>query len=418
MVEREFSDDERCPCTSGKLYRNCCKKKRLKWFHSESGISRAIPFKDEIKPIFNIQNELFYEYYGRKLKKDDYIFFNMPIYADIIGQEMVYIARKAGIPENKIYAAYKSKIILSSANLDVVPVGYEKEYYYYYKEFNKLSKTVPKQNKINSLQYVLLTNAKMEDDIKYIIRALESCMNDFVHRHSDNQVITDFVLTSEKDYCIFSVVKSIKTLQGINVLSENHLTEGIYALSRSIFENYMYICNINFDNNFFADKLLPKIDDVNFIFDIYPDGKINYNKVINRKTSIKHSVKINIHDLQSKLPYEADRKIYSLFYQTACQYVHVDVMSARNYFSNIDVYDEVSSELIAELISLTLILFLLARISYNKDVDAQFKKDSNYLCVLLSKKIISCFEILKCDSEHQNVLYDVFIERLYEEFLN
>ena len=46
-------------------------------------------------------------------------------------------------------------------------------------------------------------------------------------------------------------------------------------------------------------------------------------------------------DLVDTLPYQNDKGMYDIFYKTACQFVHVDVMSAKSYFSVVDPYDEI-----------------------------------------------------------------------------
>ena len=57
--------------------------------------------------------------------------------------------------------------------------------------------------------------------------------------------------------------------------------------------------------------------------------------------------------------------LYQTFYITACQYVHVDVMSAQSYFSKCDPYDELDRTLIASLIVGLLSVFLLLQIASN-----------------------------------------------------
>ncbi|MDR3314019.1 MAG: DUF5677 domain-containing protein [Oscillospiraceae bacterium] len=149
----------------------------------------------------------------------------------------------------------------------------------------------------------------------------------------------------------FSALKTVKTLQSVMHLKENHLAECIYALSRGVFENYMYMCNINCDPALFYKKLLPKVDEENYTFAERSDGKIDFRNVINKHTGAKTSVGINISELKEKLPYDNDRDLYTVFYQSACQYVHVDIMSAKSYFSTVNPYDEIDRSLIATLIT-------------------------------------------------------------------
>ena len=219
------------------------------------------------------------------------------------------------------------------------------------------------------------------------------------------------------DYNIFSALKTIKTLQSILKLKEDHLPECIYALSRGVFENYMYICNINDDPTLFREKMLPKVNEENYIFDTKSDGRINYNKVINKNTGEKTTVKIYISDLVKGMPYNSDKDLYNVFYQTACQYVHVDIMSAKSYFSTVNPYDEIDPSLIACLITSILAELLLLQISQHKSMQQQYKNDVLYLCSQnLNKRIIPCLEIARCDPEHQNAILDLLLNRIKEQF--
>lgn len=414
MKKSEIDDWELCPCESGKMYHKCCKVKGIKWTIGKDGnLDKTVPLKSEVIEIFEKQKNFFFELYGREFNTDEYVLFNSPIYGgDILGNAMVYAARKAGIEENKIYAMYKSGIILTLTNEDVMPEGFKKDYYKYYREFNKIMKSDLKSDKINALQYVLLSSDFLKENIDYIFTAICSCINDLIRRHSKDKDIASFVISDEIDYLIFSAVKTLKTLDSIKKLAEEHMPECIYALCRSLFENYMYICSINISSELFEKMLLPKVDEKNFMFDVYPDGKTNFNKVINRKNMKKQTVKINLADLKINMPHSLDQDLFSIFYQTTCQYVHVDVMSAKNYFATVNVYDEIDPALIAELISLTLALLLIYQMAQNKNILPLFCKDVIHLYKNISKKLIECFEFLKCDPEHLNVLYGLFIDRL------
>lgn len=118
----------------------------------------------------------------------------------------------------------------------------------------------------------------------------------------------------------------------------------------------------------------------------------------------------------NKLPYKEDRSLYDIFYTTACQYVHVDVMSAKSYFSIINPYDEIDPSLIACLIILTLAVFLLSQISRHRDVQELYTRDVEYLSNKnLKKKLNYCLNIANSDAEHPNAIYDLLLARLNYE---
>lgn len=119
--------------------------------------------------------------------------------------------------------------------------------------------------------------------------------------------------------------------------------------------------------------------------------------------------------MAENLPYETDKELYTLFYEVACQYVHVDVMSAKSYFSIYDPYDEIDPSLIAGLIIAILSMILLVQISENSEVELQYKKDVSFLYGNLSERLKNSLEVAKCDPEHSNAIYDLLIRRLNEK---
>lgn len=414
----EIENDSVCPCGSGKKYRDCCKKKNFKFGLEGDNLVKEVPMNEEVMSILKKMEEIFFEYYGRKPGDKDFVASFSPIYNDEVLLNTVYMFRKLGFPENKIYAYYKSDgLFPCDINIDLLPQTEIEEFQLLCKEYdNCLSASF--NGGANILQYVLYSNSYIEGQVEYAIQAISACFNDFIHRHSKTNSIREYKMNTEIDYCIFSALKTVRTLQSINKLRENNLSECIYALSRGIFENYMYICNINVDSALFKEKLLPKVDEENYTFDVYEDGRINYNKVIDRKTGNKFPVKIIISDLKKNLPYDADKELYTIFYQNVCQYVHADVMSAKSYFAVYDPYEEINPSLIASLIAAILTTLLLSKISENKNIQPQYRNDALYLCKNLSKKFINCLELAKSDPEHSNVIFELLLNRLREQFLN
>ena len=266
-----------------------------------------------------------------------------------LGVEMVYTMRKAGIPEDKIYAYYKSDGLLPcEQNLDLLSEADLQEFDQFCKEYNEIM-TAPLSNTINSVQFVSFANDYLLNIYEQTNQALIMVMNDFIRRHSKTDSFQDYEPSTVIEYCIFSSYKTIKTLKSIQKLQDEHMTESIYALSRGIFENYMYINVINQNSTFFEIKILPKVDTRNYSFVKRPDGTINYNLVEHNATEKRSNIRVYIAELTKYFVYSKDKELYELFYHTACQYVHVDVLSAKSYFHEIDPYDEIDPAIVAVL---------------------------------------------------------------------
>lgn len=87
---QELSEDELCPCGSGKTYGECCKKKRFRYGMSDGDIIRQIKITDEAVDALEYLESMFQEYYGREIKQDEYVFAFMPVYNDRFLVENVY----------------------------------------------------------------------------------------------------------------------------------------------------------------------------------------------------------------------------------------------------------------------------------------------------------------------------------------
>lgn len=412
---KKLLEDEICPCGSGEMYGNCCKKKSFRYVMSGTNISKEISMNQEMQDMLKEQEQLFFEYYGRKPRNNEFVFSFMPVYNDEILLKTIYMFRQLGIDERKIYAYYKSDgLIPCDLNVDLLSQKELQEYEDLCKEFDERMNSQLNTH-MDVLPYVLLSNAHINEQIDYSIDAFINYFNDFLRRHSGTTSIRDYTMVTEVDYCMFSALKTIKVLQSLRELLKLQIPECIYALGRGVFENYMYLCAINKDPKLFQERLLPKLDEENYKFDVSPDGKINYRKVISRRTGVSVNVEPSNKELKKYLPNKTDIELYDLFYRTACQYVHVDIMSAKSYFAVTDPYDEIDPSLIAGLIVLVITSLLVTQIAKNSNVQELFQKDTKYLCKNLNSRFQECLEIAKCDPEHPNVIFDLLLHRLEQE---
>ena len=409
---QELSEDELCPCGSGKTYGECCKKKRFRYGMSDGDIIRRTKITDEAVDALEYLESMFQEYYGREIKQDEYVFAFMPVYNDRFLVENVYAMQEMGLPEEKIYAFYKTDGMLPSS--ETTDLFSEKDLQEFEKRCEEYREATEGelQNQANILQYVMYANKYLESNLEYTMEALNACMNNFIRRHSKELKICDFEMRSELDYCMFSALKTIKTLESIQKLREVNLSECIYALGRGIFENYMYLCALNGEEDFFAKKLLPRVDEANYRFVVREDGSVNYRRIVHKETGESRSAEVSNKELIRSLPYAEDREIYNVFYSKACQYVHVDVLSAKSYFGVIDPYDEVNPALVAELIIAVIAVMLLDQLRINRVVEEQFEDDARYLCGKLAKILKICLEMVQADTEHPNAVLGVLRKRV------
>lgn len=326
--------------------------------------------------------------------------------------------RTAGTPEELIYAYYKTDGLLPCETDMQLLTKEDLEEFNYYKEEYINASQIFKGDSISSLNYVKATNELLLHDILIIKSMLIDSLNDFIHRHSeDSSGIYDFDLKTEKDYLMFSALKTINTIKGVTSLIEDHLNECILALGRSVFETYMYINQLNKDQDFFRTKLLPKIDRENFEFVEKSNGKIDYDSRRNINSGEIFNVYVRISELKNKLSTEEDMQLYTLYYMNACRYVHFDGTSANEYFSTYDPYDRVNPTLITAVNTLSVAALFYYSLSQNENVQKQFQKDAEYFIGRVIATLCEMYEVILADKEYEQQINSVFYKR-FEKLLD
>lgn len=161
---QELSEDELCPCGSGKMYGECCKKKRFRYGMSDGDIIRQIKITDEAVDALEYLESMFQEYYGREIKQDEYVFAFMPVYNDRFLVENVYAMQEMGLPEEKIYAFYKTDGMLPSS--ETTDLFSEKDLQEFEKRCEEYREATEGelQNQANILQYVMYANKYLESN--------------------------------------------------------------------------------------------------------------------------------------------------------------------------------------------------------------------------------------------------------------
>lgn len=255
----EISDGSKCPCGSGKRYKNCCKKKNYKFGYQEGKLVKQVPMTEDSLSTLDTIKQQFQDYYGRLPENDEYVMAFAPVYNDETLLQSVYLLRELNVPEHQIYAYYHSDgLFPCEINLDLLAETDLKEYKDLCSEYDKLINS-PIKTSANAVQFVQLSNSFLQEQLEYINHSIIDALNDFIRRHCGSNSIYDYQMESEVDYLIFSALKTIKVLQSIEKLMKNHLTECIYALGRGIFENYMYVCNINVDSDLFRKNYIQRL---------------------------------------------------------------------------------------------------------------------------------------------------------------
>ena len=410
----EYDDAKPCPCGSQKTYNTCCKLKSIRWGFDESGaLVKQLPMSLETEEKLKATDHLFEQYYGRKPDKEDYVFSFTPIYQDELLFKVMKALRLSGIPPEDIYAYYKTDgLLASSVNDQFISEKDKKDYMNYRDEYCKAINE-PLADAINTIQLTAYGNELLISTFDKVQERLIGSLNDFIHRHSNKpNGIYNYEMQSEVDYLLFSAIKTIKTMKGIALLIDEQIPECIHALGRSLFENYMYLNKINCDPSFFKMKLLPKVDKVHFQFVTKKDKTIDHNKVFHIETGDIYNIHVIIAELKKSFKNPEDQVVYDLYYCNSCQYVHVDVLSATNYFSTYDPYDELNPSLQAAISTASISILLYNALIHNRLVSSRFYQDGSYLIRQLTKDLLAAIELVNCDPKHKQPIFSTLLKRL------
>lgn len=417
----EFSDDTPCGCGSGKPYGKCCQtKKRIRYgINSQGDIVRQIPMSQDSVESLKELRESYMRLYGRGPRDEDSVFGFATSHADSLSDDTRRLLR-AGLPIEKVYAYHMSEGLLpTEQGLDLMPTKDLAEYEGYVREFESMAEEFESaeqnSNGITSVQrpiFITYGNELLDGVGQEISRDLRMILNDFLARFGEEGTFLNFEIRQPLDYALFSVYKTRNILESVDQLAEEDLPESIYALSRSLFENYLYLKAITKSPEFFGRKILPKADQVNFRFVTKDNGEINYYYVENRHTGERHNIEVKVKELPRISDIKEDQIIYQLFFATASQYVHVDVLSAREYFHDSDPFEEFNPACVARIFSLALAGMVLETLSEIPGVDRQLTADYRYFLRTLFERLTTPFTILDSDPVYRNDAYRAFLDRI------
>lgn len=422
VVTRDFielSADAVCLCGSGRQYAQCCSLKLFKYgFDSAGNAIRRVPRVDGMENVFVDASDKFFELYGRRPGAADLVFGHLSDPTDSVYSSARLMLR-AGLPEEYVYAYVRTDGLMpAEMNTDLISDEDLELFQTYVEEYRRVSSEPFSAEGVSSLAFVTHGNGFIRDSIAYSSTKLMMVVVDFVSRHLGSEdwssrmgpskyQTTAFRVRTPLDYCLFSAVKTKRTLESLERLSDVGVPQSVYALARSVFENTLFLDAIAEDESVFWQSISPKTDEENYTFGFHADGSVNYNHVVHRNTGVRAHVNLRVSDLAQSAttaPHVAD--LYSLFYVTACQFVHVDVLSAQSYFDDPDPFDQLDPDIIAGLVATVLIGDLIRALVSVKGVGIEFRKDAMHALSDLGTVLDNSLRLAASDPEHRNDVLD------------
>lgn len=414
-----------CPCGSGKIYSTCCALKDFSYEYDENGeVVRVVPIDEEMVDAINGLSQAFESLYGRRPSDHDTMFGHIMDPTDSVYGMARHLMR-AGLKERFAYAYTRTDgLLVTESNVDVIPDPDLDLFTEHVELYEESLASDPVDGSINSLAYVSRGNAFLRDIAESASSQINMVVTDFLTRHLPDEYVrprlspsrfdaADFKLRTPLDYALFSALRFKKTAQSIEILSKAGHPESVYALARSFYENTLFLDRVASDEAFFWNSIAPKSNDEDYSFGQYPDGRTNFNHVVHRVTGERISVVLRVSDLAlaASVPNYV-KELYSLFYVVACQYAHVDVLSAPLIFDDPDPFDQLDSSLVAMVVSTALAADFIRAIADVSGVQHQFSIDVRNFLSNFRKLLAPAIELCRLDPDHPNPIMDALVQMI------
>jgi len=237
MRKRKLSRNAQCPCESGKKYKDCCITKRFQWLVDENSIFyRSMKMHPKVAAALRQQERRFVETFGRKPRKDDPVFFDMPS-ATEVEERMVDVMAKAGIRPELIYAYIKTRgLIVTAENRDLIPDKDLAEWQAAIDEFRAAENI---RTRYQPDPFIRALNQLPKE-----LERAETFLHIIIQEHGIARNISEKetgACHSLHDYVFLCATKGLKTLRAIKHLLPDGFGEDSLTLCRSIYENYLAI---------------------------------------------------------------------------------------------------------------------------------------------------------------------------------
>lgn len=400
-MKTEINGNDTCPCGSGKKYRKCCKKKEFKWVEDASGnLYRSIHLCEEVMEGLHRAEEEFIKIFGRKPAKEDPVFLEKYLISEFdLDQTLSDAMEAADIDPAIIYATQKTGLIVSSSNIRKLTDLELKQWNDAIAEYDS--------GAVSPDQLCLLV-AALKENIKHLIIAYGLVLDKYVN---DYDLTTDTLGFLIK----FHITKTLKVLRAILTLLDNNMSDEVFALSRTMYESYIYLIFIAV-NPVDAEKMLLANVGLETSAYQYPrreDGTIKTKKIaIKIESGEKIGLTVSNKDVLKNSPYKYDLEFYQMAYDLLSRYVHPNVslfdhcFDMRKFDHFISIHKE-DGILYANLIA----IMLLNHLSIKVLKDEQLVQDMRHVICKTASLISQVLDSLASDDD-KNIALETIRRRL------
>ena len=392
---------------SGEKYKNCCKKKKIKYLKSdnENEYTKQIPMHPELVPIFRNEKIKFKKLFGRMPGDNDYTMGGILLKDLNRGYKM--IKRKEVVDRAWLYASNKTGLMITEQNQDLIPNRDIHEFKKYMSEYEKLMKSKIKSDECNIIQAVEAISFILEDLVEEKIEDMIYVLNLFVNFYSpEKHKKENFLIQNIKDFLIFCAYKTSINLKALKGLVNQEYYDNSMAVVRIIFEILINIKAYKNDKQLFEEKILPVagIEKGTHI-------KINKTEIEEIQTKKRYKYEIQKRQLAEKAG-ENYKELYTTFYRELSEFIHLDTVAAKKIFQDNDLFCDIDECLVAVFIGMILALEIIMELMEFEGNDNKMSKDIKYFSNVLLKDFIPIIETIISidDRKEYHILKDTLEE--------
>lgn len=318
---REVRKNSKCPCTSGRIYSECCKRKTLRWLIDDEGnFHKRIPLSSEVTEILKEASADFQRIFNREPKKNtDPVFLLKYLMSDEeVERKSIELMQLAGIQPNLIYAYRKTGgLLLTKENITLASTKDVEDWNDAIDEYDKLQKIQTDPDLRDSLFDLL--NEELDACIICLGYVLEHGLDpNSVRLPSSSNFFTI------DDYALVCATKSMKTLRSIKVLLEENIGADGLSLARHLLENYFHIV--------FAlsrPEMLKHLTDApiglklgTHDFARKSNGRIDARRILSKKDGAEYLGHISYYKMAESSPHHEDLELFDYMYSFLSEYTH------------------------------------------------------------------------------------------------
>jgi hypothetical protein len=397
---REIKGNITCPCGSGRIYKKCCKKKAYKWEIGENGdIVKTMSMPPEACLELKKMKTMFIEMFGRE-PGGERIFCNIPDDKIDYDHNLIRIMRNTCLDEDIIYAYYKTGLIITNDNKKFISDIDYTLWKAAIKEYNQLINQ-KLSSSMDIIQAVAFANSMLREICLKYFEQFDFVLGMFISLTQDQkQDYNSFNISSVLDFLAYCAHRTQKNIVTIKTLVKEGMAENALATVRFIFESYLNAAVYTKDTALFNEKVLPLagLDNGTHSRVLRNDGTVDRYSVKDNQTNKIFNTKILIKDLAIKSS-KNDETFYTILYGDLSQYIHIDVLAAKKYFSTSDPFYEIDEALIAGYLSIFFSTQLISTFCKFDDIPVTLRKDLIFFATKVKKDIAIILELLICIDE-------------------